>query len=576
MQLAERAGSGVGFVATRDVREGEVLLVSPPLFPPLSGPNRTQPPSGLELAHHVQALQPGFSSETQRWLRLLRGGDADSDSEGGGAPLLQGPRQSPSRQPDGGGAAAGVQRLSRLRQLLPASSEDGGGEGGVSVWEVEVLPSLDWAAITAAVNFNSYADIGEDAAVVACRGGGVTQSRSFAGMWGSFSLLNHSCAPNASHLVVDQQMVVHAAHPISSGEEMSINYFGARVLQPVEERRKYLRDSYGFECRCPRCTFESSLPAAARGQVAGSANTAGMMAEVLGEGGRRGDAGIEGEVVAVLGNYQDEIRKLGDRLGVTEQQRSWIQASTYPIYEGVLKLRTLALQQQMMHSQQNPLPAVPHSEPSRRASSSLSAQRATTDAVSNGDASSASRDLERDNDSGSSCSPPADKPVDSHSQAHTTNKQDDAEPEEGREEQQDTEDGSESPTPTSRPKTAVYRKAKRRLHLSTATSAAARSKGKARALFLRAVSEELEAIDVALEAVASVARGSDLHVSLSERRLAAAESVFGGLGSPGGGGGSGALMEAERSCYDAWVTRYGQLSYGGYTRLLAAKRAVRV
>lgn len=56
--------------------------------------------------------------------------------------------------------------------------------------------------------------------------------------------------------------------------------------------------------RCPRCTFESSLPAAARGQVAGSANTAGMMAEVLGEGGRRGDAGIEGEVVAVLGNYQ--------------------------------------------------------------------------------------------------------------------------------------------------------------------------------------------------------------------------------------------------------------------------------
>lgn len=34
---------------------------------------------------------------------------------------------------------------------------------------VQVLPSLDWAAITAMVNFNSYADIGEDAAIVACR-----------------------------------------------------------------------------------------------------------------------------------------------------------------------------------------------------------------------------------------------------------------------------------------------------------------------------------------------------------------------------------------------------------------------
>lgn len=269
------------------------------------------------------------------------------------------------------------------------------------------------------------------------------------------------------------------------------------------------------------------------------------------------------------------------------------QASTYPIYEGVLKLRTLALQQQI-HSQQNPLPASPQSGPSRRTSSSFAAQRATTDAVSSDDTSSTSHHFESDDDSGShsshrqdtekptcddtnsssrSCSPPADKPLDSHSNENNTVQQGNAEPEEAEEEQQDTEDDSESPTPKLRTKAAVYRKAKRRFHIATATSTAARSKGKAQALFLRAVSEELEAIDVALEAVASVARGSDLHVSLSERRLAVAESVFGRLGSPGGGGGSGALMEAERSCYDAWVTRYGQLSYGGYTRLLAAKRA---
>lgn len=134
------AGSGIGFVATRDVREGEVLLVSPPLFPPLSGSNRTQPPSGLDLARHVQTLQPAFSSVTQQWLRLLHVGGSDPGSEESDAPLRQDPENQPSSWQSEGGAVAGVHRLSRLQQLLPASSEDGQEEGGASFWDVEVRP----------------------------------------------------------------------------------------------------------------------------------------------------------------------------------------------------------------------------------------------------------------------------------------------------------------------------------------------------------------------------------------------------------------------------------------------------
>lgn len=132
-------GCGVGFVASHDIREGEVLLVSPALFPPLSGFNRTQPPSGLDLANHMSSQQPVFSPETQQWLRLLHvgsSGDAVGDHTD----------DSQSRfwpQHEGSIADNGQQthsRLSRLERLLPSSiGYEDGNDGTVSHSEVRLI-----------------------------------------------------------------------------------------------------------------------------------------------------------------------------------------------------------------------------------------------------------------------------------------------------------------------------------------------------------------------------------------------------------------------------------------------------
>lgn len=152
------------------------------------------------------------------------------------------------------------------------------------------------------------------------------------------------------------------------------------------------------------------------------------------------------------------------------------------------------------------------------------------------------------------------------------------------EEEEEGSDADEEQDPRStqgrvpaRRRGTVYRKSNSRAQQNpvagsaTAAAAAARDARKARSLLLRALNEEVEAIDFCMEAVAEVARGSDLHVSLAEQRLRAAELAFVGADRA-----SSAMMEAERCCYDAWSSRYGQLSFGGYTRLLAAKRSLGV
>lgn len=135
-------GCGVGFVASRDIRESEVLLVSPPLFPPLSGLNRAQPPSGLDLANHMSTLQPGFSPETQQWLRLLHVGssgdevgDHTDDSQSRSWPEHEGSISDDEQQTHS--------RLSRLEKLLPSSigCEDGN-DGAVLHSEVRFYPEV--------------------------------------------------------------------------------------------------------------------------------------------------------------------------------------------------------------------------------------------------------------------------------------------------------------------------------------------------------------------------------------------------------------------------------------------------
>lgn len=98
---------------------------------------------------------------------------------------------------------------------------------------------------------------------------------------GFMSLFNHSCTPNlaldaaaahnhhasqSSHEPPAFSLV--AIREVASGEELCITYLTASLLADAEgqdERRTHLKECYGFECGCSRCSMESTdIVAAAR------------------------------------------------------------------------------------------------------------------------------------------------------------------------------------------------------------------------------------------------------------------------------------------------------------------------
>ena len=46
------------------------------------------------------------------------------------------------------------------------------------------------------------------------------QPEGFLGLWPEYALLNHSCMPNTTHVVVGGRLCLRAAHPILEGEEV--------------------------------------------------------------------------------------------------------------------------------------------------------------------------------------------------------------------------------------------------------------------------------------------------------------------------------------------------------------------
>jgi SET domain-containing protein len=51
-------------------------------------------------------------------------------------------------------------------------------------------------------------------------------------------------------------IAVVAKRDLEAGEEVTISYLGHMGDQPVFERRKFLRNRYGFECDCALCQNE--------------------------------------------------------------------------------------------------------------------------------------------------------------------------------------------------------------------------------------------------------------------------------------------------------------------------------
>lgn len=79
------------------------------------------------------------------------------------------------------------------------------------------------------------------------------------GMEGVFPIisnLNHSCSPNCRVSWNSERKTLNlvATQPLKVGDQITICYDHDKVHElPVEKRQQYLRENYGFDCRCPRC-----------------------------------------------------------------------------------------------------------------------------------------------------------------------------------------------------------------------------------------------------------------------------------------------------------------------------------
>ena len=66
---------------------------------------------------------------------------------------------------------------------------------------------------------------------------------------------NHSCVPNAFFTwnAKLKSITIHAIVDIPEDEEIFINYLPEEFLNNKTNRRRILRESYGFNCGCPAC-----------------------------------------------------------------------------------------------------------------------------------------------------------------------------------------------------------------------------------------------------------------------------------------------------------------------------------
>merc|ERR1712091_488042 len=68
-------------------------------------------------------------------------------------------------------------------------------------------------------------------------------------------MINHSCNPNAGWSMKKGMVTVEAWHPIAKGEQITHSYIDEENLAlPRAKRRKVLKDGWGFDCCCSKCS----------------------------------------------------------------------------------------------------------------------------------------------------------------------------------------------------------------------------------------------------------------------------------------------------------------------------------
>lgn len=82
------------------------------------------------------------------------------------------------------------------------------------------------------------------------------------GLFPSGAMLNHSCAPTCLWFVRGGVLVVETARAVRPGEELTIQYLPATGI--LADRRRQIKDTFGFHCLCHRCVAEEASDNKAR------------------------------------------------------------------------------------------------------------------------------------------------------------------------------------------------------------------------------------------------------------------------------------------------------------------------
>ena len=76
------------------------------------------------------------------------------------------------------------------------------------------------------------------------------------GLYLGYSSLDHSCAPNATWFNVGKEMVVRTIDDVENLSEIRISYIVVR--ENTIERKKELKKTYSFDCKCVKCEDPNS------------------------------------------------------------------------------------------------------------------------------------------------------------------------------------------------------------------------------------------------------------------------------------------------------------------------------
>ncbi|GAX76542.1 hypothetical protein CEUSTIGMA_g3988.t1 [Chlamydomonas eustigma] len=232
-------GRGRGLVVTQPVKVGDLLLACKPLAF-LSNPHgQEQLPDPMflleQLFQHKSSID---SSWTSAWLRLLYRGKNHSTAA----------------------SKANDDEAAQLNAMLSTGQLPNVQNAGTPIGREEAA---------AVVQYNAFGDKFDDPVASAAGSeesltdpnvhGSKARLGGHVGLWPHFSLLNHSCLPNAVHYTIGSTMVVRATQLLMPGDEVCVSYLGTEDHAPAAVRKKVLSERFGFTCQCPRCVLEEGL-----------------------------------------------------------------------------------------------------------------------------------------------------------------------------------------------------------------------------------------------------------------------------------------------------------------------------